>query len=139
MRQMDLKQLAAEVSIQHGIRVDPDDPMMAVVTLNRIVLEQTANEMLAQIRLITREFEQAAQNVEVRAGSLVAQEVRGCVATLREELLKNIGKASAEARGRIEAAARADTRPHIQRWVAIGLILGSALFGCGVWLGIILR
>ena len=48
MRQMDLKQLAAEVSIQHGIRVDPDDPMMAVVTLNRIVLEQTANDSLCK-------------------------------------------------------------------------------------------
>ena len=139
MRQLDLKQLAAKVSVEHGIRVDPDDPIMAVVTLNRLVLEQSANEIVEEVRSATREFEQAAENVQVRAGSLVAQEVRGCVATLREELLKNIGKASAEARERIEAAARADPRPDIQRWVAIGLILGTALFGCGVWLGIILR
>jgi len=139
MRQLDLKQLAAKVSVEHGIRVDPDDPIMAVVTLNRLVLELSANEIVEGVRSATREFEQAAENVQARAGSLVAQEVRGCVATLREELLKNIGKASAEARERIEAAARADPRPDIQRWVAIGLILGTALFGCGVWLGIILR
>ena len=39
MPQLDLRQLAAKVSIEHGIRVDPDDPIMAVVTLNRLVLE----------------------------------------------------------------------------------------------------
>ena len=46
MPQLDLRQLAAKVSIEHGIRVDPDDPIMAVVTLNRLVLEQAANDSL---------------------------------------------------------------------------------------------
>jgi hypothetical protein len=50
MRQLDLKQLAAKVSVEHGIRVDPDDPIMAVVTLNRLVLEQAANEIADEVR-----------------------------------------------------------------------------------------
>ena len=67
MRQLDLKQLAAKVSVEHGIRVDPDDPIMAVVTLNRLVLEHAAVEIVEEVRSATREFEQAAENVQVRA------------------------------------------------------------------------
>jgi hypothetical protein len=39
----EIKRLAAEVSVQHGIRIDPDDPIMAVVTLNRLVRKHPMN------------------------------------------------------------------------------------------------
>ncbi len=139
MRQLDLKQLAAKVSVEHGIRVDPDDPIMAVVTLNRLVLEQAANEIVEEVRSATREFEQAAENVQVRAGGLLAQRVRDCVAVLRQEIVKDIGNASTRGRKSIGDVGRADERPAVQRWVAIGLLSGAVLFGCGVWLGTMLR
>jgi hypothetical protein len=44
---IDLKRLAAEVSIQHGIRIDSDDPMMAIVTLNRLVFEAAVAQVIA--------------------------------------------------------------------------------------------
>jgi len=50
--QIDLKRLAAEVSVQHGIRVDPDDPMMAVVTLNRLVFEQAVGQLLERVGIV---------------------------------------------------------------------------------------
>jgi hypothetical protein len=139
MRQLDLKQLAAKVSVEHGIRVDPDDPIMAVVTLNRLVLEQAANGIVEDIRSATREFEQAAEGVQLRAGALVAQRVRECVAVLRQETVKDIGNASTQARKSIGAVGRAGERIAVQRWVAIGLFSGAVLFGCGVWLGTMLR
>jgi hypothetical protein len=139
MRQLDLKQLAAKVSVEHGIRVDPDDPIMAVATLNRLVLEQTANEILKEVRSATREFEQAAENVQVRAGAVAAQRLRECVAVLRQEIPKDIDNASTRGRKGIADVGRGDEGPPIQRWVAIGLLSGALLFGCGVWLGIILR
>ena len=139
MRQLDLKQLAAKVSVEHGIRVDPDDPIMAVVTLNRLVLEQSANEIVEEVRSATREFEQAAENVQVRAGTLVAQRVRDCIGVLRQEIAKDIGNASTLGRMSIGDVGRADERPAVQRWVAIGLLSGAVLFGCGVWLGTMLR
>ena len=49
---IDLKRLAAEVSVQHGIRVDPDDPMMAVVTLNRLVFEQAVAQVLERVQAV---------------------------------------------------------------------------------------
>jgi hypothetical protein len=139
MRQLDLKQLAAKVSVEHGIRVDPDDPIMAVVTLNRLVLEQAANEIGEEIRSAAREFEQAAKNVQVRAGSLLAQRVRDCAAVLRQEAVKNSSNVATQVTEKIESVGRTHERGVVQRWVAIGLLSGTALFGCGVWLGTLLR
>ena len=135
MRQLDLKELAAKVSVEHGIRVDSDDPIMAVVTLNRLVLELATNELVEEIRTATREFEQAVESVQVRAGSLLAERARDLVSVLRQEAARDSGNSSIRAQGRIGTAARAIA----QRWAVIGLLAGMALFGCGVWLGTMLR
>jgi hypothetical protein len=139
MPQLDLKQLAAKVSVEHGIRVDPDDPMMAVVTLNRLVLKQAAREIVEEVRAATREFEQAAERVQVQAGSLLAQKVRDCVSTLRQEVANKAGYGSIEARERVPEASRANAKRRIQRWVAVGLLSGTGLFGVGMWFGTMLR
>lgn len=73
---IDLKRMAAEVSIQHGIRIDADDPMMAIVTLNRLVFEAAVAQVLDCIHAAVRDFEMAADKVQVRAGGALAQEVR---------------------------------------------------------------
>jgi hypothetical protein len=134
MPPLDLKELAAKVSVEHGIRVDPDDPIMAVVTLNRLVLEQATSEIVDEVRAATREFEQAAEGVQVQAGAFLAQRVRDCVSVLRQEV-RNGGNGSIQARERIGAAGKAGA----QRWAVIRLLAGIALFLCGVWLGTMLR
>jgi hypothetical protein len=139
MPHLDLKELAAKVSVEHGIRVDPDDPIMAVVTLNRLVLEQATSEIVEEVRAATREFEQAAEGVQVQAGSFLAQRVRDCVSVLRQEVVRSLGNGSAQMREGLGAVSRAHEKPGVQRWVAIGLLAGIVLFGCGVWLGAMLR
>ena len=64
----DVKRLAAEISVQHGIRVDPDDPMMAVVTLNRLVLEQAVGEIVERLQSATRDFQDATEKVPAPGG-----------------------------------------------------------------------
>lgn len=139
MPQLDLKQLAAKVSVEHGIRVDLDDPIMAVVTLNRLVLEQATSEIVEEIRAATREFEQAAEGVQVRAGTFFAKRVRESVSVLRQEVVNSIANGYPQGAQTIGAAGRIYEKPTVQRWVAIGLLLGIVLFGCGVWFGTILR
>src|ERR1035441_6024198 len=124
MPQLDLKQLAAKVSVEHGIRVDPDDPIMAVVTLNRLMLEQATNEIVAEVRAATREFEQAAEGIQVQASSFLAQRVRDCVSVLRQEVVKCIGNGSTQTLERIGAVGRAHEKAGVQRWLAIGLLAG---------------
>jgi len=135
MRQLDLKELAAKVSVEHGIRVDHDDPIMAVVTLNRLVLELATNEVVEEIRIATREFEQAVESVQVRAGGILAERARDFVSVLRQEAARNVGNSSIQAQERIGTVAKALA----QRWAVIGMLAGMALFGCGIWVGTILR
>ena len=135
MRQLDLKELAAKVSAEHHIRVDQDDPIMAVVTLNRLVLESATNEVVEEIRTATREFEQAVESVQVRAGGFLARRARDFVSVLRQEAARNAGNSSIQAQERIGTVAKAIA----QRWAVIGMLAGMALFGFGVWVGAILR
>ena len=129
----DLKRLAAEVSAQHGIRLDPDDPMMAVVTLNRLVFEQAVTEVLDKVTSATREFNQAADKVQVRAGGVLAQEVRDAVATIRSELASGPRPATATVLPKT-AASSAETK-----WLALGVSSGAVLFALGVWVDMLLR
>lgn len=136
---IDLKRLAAEVSVQHGIRVDPDDPMMAVVTLNRLVFEQAIAQVLERVQAAVRDFETAAEKVQVRAGGALAQEVRDCGLAVRKE----VGRALEEFRGvgpdkgTSFAGRRVALRD--QRWLVIGMMLSLALLAIGVWVGTALR
>ena len=136
---IDLKRLAAEVSVQHGIRVDPDDPMMAVVTLNRLVFEQAIAQVLERVQAAVREFETAAERVQVRAGGVLAQEVRDCGLTVRKE----VGKALEEFRGvgPDKGTSFAGTRVTLrdQKWLVIGMMFSLALLAIGVWVGTALR
>jgi len=136
---IDLKRLAAEVSVQHGIRVDPDDPVMAVVTLNRLVFEQAVGQVLERVQASVRDFEMAADKVQVRVGGALAQEVRDCGLTVRKE----VGKALEDCRrvgvgtGRNASGSRATLGE--QTWFVIGMVLSLALFAVGVWVGTVLR
>ena len=139
MDSIEIKRLAAEVSLQHGIRIDPDDPIMAVVTLNRLVLENMLNEGLRSIRTAAQEFNHAAERVQVRAGSAVGQEVRECVALIRGELQKDIDEARVHACELVEELHRVQSRWSIIRWIAAGILGGAVLFAGGFYSGVLLR
>ena len=132
----DVKRLAAEISVQHGIRVDPDDPMMAVVTLNRLVLEQAVGEIVEHLQAATRDFQDATEKVQLRAGSRLAREVRDSAAALREELIEA---------GRLRAhqvtteMSRANARPPARWALAAGVVIGILLFLSGLWVGTSVR
>ena len=136
---VDLKRLAAEVSVQHGIRVDPDDPMMAVVTLNRLVFEQAVGQVLERVQASVRDFEAAAEKVQVRAGGALAQEVRDCGVAIRQE----VGKAFESIRRDVPPSQTGNVdgyqMPRERMWLVTGLLLALALFGIGVWVGTVLR
>jgi hypothetical protein len=66
-----VKRLISEVAAQDGIRVEPDDPLFALVTINRMVLEEATQELQNQARFA--EFDASYQKAERRAGSILAQ------------------------------------------------------------------
>jgi hypothetical protein len=132
----DVKRLAAEISVQHGIRVDPDDPMMAVVTLNRLVLEQAVGEMVERLQSATRDFQDATEKVQLRAGSRLAREVRDCVSAIREELIEAGHLRTHQVTTEIS---RENSKPAARWRLGAGVVIGILLFLSGFWIGISTR
>jgi CHASE3 domain sensor protein len=135
----EIKRLMAEVSAQHGIRIDPDDPIMAVVTLNRLILERTLSRATDLIQKATEEFNRATERVQIRAGSVVADEVRGAVSTVRAEIQKDIDNARLKANELVAQVHRAELRSRNWQWIVMGLFAGVGLFIAGVLTGILVR
>lgn len=136
---IDLKRLAAEVSVLHGMRIDPDDPMVAVVTLNRLVFEHAVAQALERVQLVTREFDAAADKVQVRAGGVLAQEVRDCALAMRQEFAKAFEEFRRDGPENGSEKSDAYQRSAKWRWLVTGLALALALFGLGIWMGAALR
>ena len=139
MATIDVKRLAAEVSVQHGIRLDPDDPIMAVVTLNQLVFEQSVSAVVDRVASAVRELEQAADKVQARAGIVLAQEVKDCVASLRREMLRDLEAASTSRPTKSGVLGDMLTMVAVWKWIAVGLVFAAGLFSAGVWLGACLR
>jgi hypothetical protein len=109
---IDVEKLLTEALTQHGIRLDPHDPAVVLVTLNRLVLEETVKSVVAEIRTATREFEEAAGRVQSRLGAAIATTIKST--------------ASAEA--------PAGAWPW-WKYLALGLGSGAALILMGIALG----
>ncbi len=112
--EIDWKKLAAEVSARHGMRVDADDPMMAVVTLNRLVFEACVERAVEQLRASVTEIEQSAAKMQVRAGVLLAQELRAFLA-----------ERDTSAPPRRPAASDRTSLDRV-RWLLIGFFVGGS-------------
>src|SRR5262245_6081173 len=73
---IDVERLLAEALIKHGIRLDPHDPAIVLVTLNRLVLEDAVECFAADMRKATREYEEAANRVQSRLGAAIATRLK---------------------------------------------------------------
>src|ERR1022692_4674859 len=71
---IDVDRLLAEALTKHGIRLDPHDPAIVLVTLNR--LEDAVECVAADIRKATREYEDAANRVQSRLGAAIATRLK---------------------------------------------------------------
>ena len=128
LSKIDLKRLAADVSAEYGIRIDLDDPMVAAITLNKLVLEHAATELLSRIQTATQAFEAAAERVQVRAGYALAQEVKECGSTMREQI-------SAAFNDMQKSTGNRPKDSDAYGWVALGITVAAVLLATGIWLG----
>lgn len=74
MAEVDVKRIVADMASKHGIRLDVNDPAISLVLLNRLVVEHSADDLVAGIRASMHDFEEAVRKVQTRAGQLVAAE-----------------------------------------------------------------
>ncbi len=135
MPQLDIKQLVGELAAQHGIRIDANDPAIAIVLLNRLVLQRSADELATGLRMGLREFEEAVQKVQTRAGQVVAAEFNERAAALRSELQRDVTLAGAKASEIVFRVEQANRQPVMLRWATLGIVAALALFLIGLWIG----
>src|SRR3954452_14292537 len=123
----DVKRLIAEVTAQNGIRLEPNDPAFTLVTLNQLVLDETANRLLGQVSATLAQFAESLSKGEHLAGKTLAQEVKAAVLEARKEW-------AAEFQA-VQSGAVADlgrTHQAQLRWLAAGVFLGLMLTLAGI-------
>lgn len=135
MAEVDVKRIVGEMASKHGIRLDVNDPAINIVLLNRLILEHSANELAAGIRLSMHDFEEAVRKVQTRAGQLVAAEFNDRVGAIRSGLQRDIALASARANEIVYRAEQANRHPVMLRWAVLGTVAALALFLLGLWIG----
>lgn len=133
---LEVHDLIAEVARRNGIRVEPNDPAFALVTLNQVVLEETVREVRDHIRESIADFDSSMQKVQTRAGRAVAQEFNERAAALRRELQDDITTAGSKASELVYKVNQAHARPARIRWIVAGVFLAILVFAAGFWAGV---
>src|SRR5438270_12812908 len=125
---LDVKRLIGEVAAQNGIRLEPNDPAFALVTLNQLVLEETASRLLGQISATLAQFAESLSKGEHLAGKTLAQEVKAAAIEARREWAAEL---LAPQSG---SAAIRHKQPAQLRSFGAGVLLGMILTAMGMGL-----
>ena len=133
---IDQRQLIGEVAAKNGIRLEPDDPAFALVTLNEAVLQDASTALTHEIRQVLNSFAESLARTEHRAGKALAQDVKTAAAELRRELNSDIEKASLKADELVMKVSAANAHPAIVKWAAVGSLAALLLFLCGMVVGL---
>jgi hypothetical protein len=133
---IDQQHLIGHVAARNGIRLEPDDPAFALVTLNEAVLQEASATLTDEIRQVLNGFTESLAKTEHRAGKALAQDVKTAAAELRRELNSDIEIASIKANELVTKVNAANARPAIVKWVAVGTAAALLLFLCGVIVGL---
>ena len=135
----DTKRMISEVAAENGIRVEPGDPLFALVTMNRMVFEEAAQMYYDHNQQLIVEFKESMKKAEARAGSMLADKVKEAAEKMRKGLQSDIEMAGLKAREYVHLVNEAHRRPAMIRWSAVGLVAATLIFGGGIWLGTVLH
>jgi len=130
-----VQRLIAEVAAQHGLFLKPDDAAFALVTMNRLVLEESLEMIRSQIAADLAQFQATAQCAHKRAESAIAEEVSSSTAALRNEIQRDINTARLRAVEIVQEVKAAYQEPMSNRKFTIVVLAALLLLLCGVWLG----
>ena len=92
-----MQRLIDEVAARHRLLLKPDDAAFAIVTMNRLVLEESLEAIHSHILEDLALFEAAAKKMQTRAGTVLAAEVRESAAGIRQEIERDIQDARLQA------------------------------------------
>jgi CHASE3 domain sensor protein len=131
----DVQRLIAEVAARHKLLLRPDDAAFAIVTMNRLVLEESLETVHTRIIEELSTFENAAQKVQTRAGVALAADVRQAAAAIRAEIQQDVETARLQATKLVQQVDATYRRPLSAQRFTIMALAGLLLFFCGACAG----
>src|SRR2546426_6758206 len=135
MAELDKGRLIGELARRYAIRMDDNDPAIAIVALNHLMVEHAMEELSEAVARRIAEFETSVLKVEQRAGKLLALELAEAAARIRAELRNDIDGAGLKAAHLVYLVDQAHKRPARVRWLSAGFVSAAALFLAGIWIG----
>ena len=135
----DIQKLIGEVAARNHVLVEHDDPIFAVTTINRLMLDEAVEGLLSRIGAAITAFETSAREVDAHAGRLLAEEIRNSTSAWKAEIARDINIANVRSCELIDKIHRAHSRPAMLRWGTLGLFAGLLFFGCGILFGVFVR
>lgn len=136
---IDVQKLIGEAAARNRCRIEGGDPIFAVATINRLLMDEVAEGLLVRIREVIAAFEVSARAVDAHSGKLLAEEVRKAASAWKEEIAKDVNTAHARSCEMIDRINAAHSRPAMVRWGTLGLFAAMLLFGCGILFGMFVR
>jgi len=136
MAELDTGRLIGELARRYAIRMDDNDPAIAIVVLNRLMLEHAMEELSEAVARRIAEFDASVLKVEHQAGRLLAQDMCEATARIRAELRNDIDGAGIKAAHLVYLVDQAHKRPARVRWLSVGLVSAVALLVAGIWIGV---
>jgi hypothetical protein len=134
MDDFDIRRFQRELAARHGIRISADDPALAIVMLNQLVLEEANKRLGNQVREATELIDKAGTKVQTRAGSILAQEVRLCASAMRQEFNDDMDAASQRVQKIVNDQHQAYSKASLYRSLPVGLLCAVILLACGYWI-----
>jgi hypothetical protein len=134
-----IQKLISEVAVRNHIVVEPDDPIFAVSTINRVMMDEAVENLLARVRVAITAFEASARAVDAHSGKVMAEEIRTSTSAWKAAIAQDINVANVRSCEMIEKLNMAHSLPARLRWGSLGLAAGLLLFVGGILLGAYVR
>ena len=131
----DIQKLINEVAVQNHIVVEPDDPIFAVSTINRMMMDEAVESLLARVRVAITAFEVSARAVESHTGKVLAEDIRTSTSAWKAEVARDINIANVRSCEMIDKLNMAHSKPARLCWGALGLAAGLLILIGGILLG----
>ena len=130
---LDIQRLIGEVAAKNGVRLEPNDPAFALVTLNQLVLEEAVARLTENVSLILTQFSGSLQKTERRAGMIIAQDLRSVITEMRDQVAV---EPQMQSRKMLQPPTLLKTVAY--RWAALGLLTAMLIFGVGIAVGTVI-
>lgn len=131
---IDIQRLIGEVAGRHRLLLTPDDPALALVTMNELILKGSLEAVHQQIRATIAEFHASIEKAEERAASMLAEQVKESATQIRDGLQGDIHIAGLKAREYVHMVNQAHRHSSLIRWASAGLVAGILIMVAGMWI-----